>query len=68
MPLDPEIEITIDDDGVVCAHVNGAEGPACLTDLQAFEALLGQSTQTTRKPEFYKAQSKTLNQVRGGRG
>ena len=63
--IEAAIEITIDADGRVVTHVNGAEGPSCLADIQAFEDLLGTATVTTKKPQYYRGAVRRVSHVHG---
>lgn len=46
------VEITISPQGQMTVDVKGAKGPVCMDVLEQLEALVGEASQTQRKPEY----------------
>ncbi len=53
MSQKPNIDITIDEDGMLHLEVNGCEGSACETLTDLLLQKMGTVEEVNRKPEFY---------------
>jgi hypothetical protein len=57
-----EIEVIISDDGAVSIEALGFEGKACEDATKELEKVLGETTESKKKPEWYKQSKQVLSQ------